>query len=248
MSLFDLFGRKHQDDKPAPDKPEKKETKAETPTAPDGTVSVARFDKEGFDALLESLAGQRHVVVGVFGATHAGKTITISALERCMTGERSFGNLWLQISAVENPVRYAQVRYKGCAYLFVDCPGDPGSEEDLRAMADTAAHMDAAVVVVPVDDGVQPGTARHVELIRATGVKNVAVFLNKCDLAEDPEAVDLLENGVRAVLEELGLTFRGGPVPFLRGAALPAFQDSDSYFASVLLELAETVEACAHEE
>jgi|GEM_PF-5043984 len=238
MSLFDLFGKKHQ---------EGTSGEGETPAVPDGTVAAAQFDREAFDGLLESLAGQRHVVVGVFGAQHAGKTITISALERCMTGERTFGNLWLQTPAERNPVRYVQVQYQGCAYVFVDCPGDPGSEEDLRAMADTAAHMDAAILVVPFDDGVLPGTVQHIELIRATGVRNLVVFTNKCDLAEDPEALDLLESGVRAGLEKLGLTYRGGEIPFVRGAALPAFQDSGSYFAELLLDLAARAEACAHE-
>lgn len=213
------------------------------PRKSDGSVQAAPFRGEAFQALLDSLAGSRRVVVGVFGGKGAGKTITVSAVERCLTGGNELGELWLQIPPDSNPVKYVEIRSKGCTYLFVDCPGDPESADDLRDMGDAAAAMDAAILVIPCDGEDLDGAVRHIALIKATRIPNVILFLNKSE--QEGEDADRLAEEVREKLGDLGMTFLGGPVPVVRSAALPALQDSDSPWGEHLLELVRLAEQCA---
>ena len=186
------------------------------------------------------------MTVGLFGDERAGKTVTLSALERCMTGENRLWELWLQTPAEENPVKYVALRYHDCSFLFSDFPGDPVSSEDLKAMGDAALKTDAALLVMS-EEGLTPGLARHMELIRAAGIQDVILFRNKTDKDGAPEALEQAELQAKSALEALGLSFRGGPVPIVRGSALQAAQDVASPWAEQLLELAALAEQCAHE-
>ena len=243
MGIFSLFGKKNENDG----------TKDPARTPENGKPEEAAephadwFRKEEYEALVESKRGVRHVVAGVFGDDGGGKTLAVAALERTLTGGRTLWERWLQTPAEHNPVKYVDLPAEGCDYLLVDCPGQPLTEADILALGDAAAKMDLAVLILSWEDGITPGDLRHMELLKATGVPNTVVFLNKCDRCEDPELLDKMEEGARIGLNTLGLTFQGGPVPILRGAALPVMQETESPWEAPLKELIGLIGQCAHE-
>ena len=244
MGIFSLFGKKQEDKETIPARPGKEEPSEQA--QPADSVLAARFQKEEFLSLVEGLAGKRHVTVGLFGDQGAGKTVTLSALERCMTGKNRLWELWLQTPAEDNPVKYVGLRYNGCSFLFADYPGDPVTDDDLRDIGDAAAKTDVALLTLS-GAGDAPGLLRHMDLIRATRISNVILFHNKTDKAADPAELDAAERLASQAMEARGLSFLGRPVPIVRGSALQAAQDPDSPWAEELLELAVLAEQCAHE-
>ncbi len=119
-------------------------------------------------------------------------------------------------------------------YAHVDCPGHA---DYIKNMITGAAQMDAAILVVAATDGVMPQTREHVLLARQVGVPAIIVFLNKCDMVDDPELVDLVEMDVRDLLTSYG--FPGDTLPVVRGSALKAGQvtSSKDADAACVLEL-----------
>ncbi len=119
-------------------------------------------------------------------------------------------------------------------YAHVDCPGHA---DYIKNMITGAAQMDAAILVVAATDGVMPQTREHVLLARQVGVPAIIVFLNKCDMVDDPELVDLVEMDVRDLLTSYG--FPGDDLPVIRGSALKAGQvtSSKDADAACVLEL-----------
>ena len=119
-------------------------------------------------------------------------------------------------------------------YAHVDCPGHA---DYIKNMITGAAQMDAASLVVAATDGVMPQTREHVLLARQVGVPSIIVFLNKCDMVDDPELVDLVEMDVRDLLTSYG--FPGDTLPVIRGSALKATQVTSSKDADAqpILEL-----------
>ena len=119
-------------------------------------------------------------------------------------------------------------------YAHVDCPGHA---DYIKNMITGAAQMDAAILVVAATDGVMPQTREHVLLARQVGVPSIIVFLNKCDMVDDPELVDLVEMDVRDLLTSYG--FPGDTLPVVRGSALKATQVTSSKDADAqpILEL-----------
>jgi len=122
-------------------------------------------------------------------------------------------------------------------YAHVDCPGHA---DYVKNMITGAAQMDAAILVVAATDGVMPQTREHILLAKQVGVPYVVVFLNKCDMVDDPELIDLVEMDVRDLLSKYG--FPGDDTPVIRGSALKALQGDEKYEKAVL-ELMEAVDS-----
>lgn len=119
-------------------------------------------------------------------------------------------------------------------YAHVDCPGHA---DYIKNMITGAAQMDAAILVVAATDGVMPQTSEHVLLARQVGVPQIIVFLNKCDMVDDPELIDLVEMDVRDLLNKY--EFPGDEIPVIRGSALAACNatSSSDEAAKPILEL-----------
>ncbi|OAL10427.1 elongation factor Tu [Candidatus Mycoplasma haematobovis] len=113
-------------------------------------------------------------------------------------------------------------------YAHVDCPGH---SDYIKNMITGAAQIDAAILVVSATDGTMPQTREHILLARQVGVERMVVFLNKCDMVEDPEMQDLVEMEVRDLLTSYG--YDGSSTPVIRGSALRALEGDDKYVESI---------------
>jgi len=169
-----------------------------------------------------------HVNVGTIGHIDHGKTTLTSAITR-RQAEKGFGQYvpFDQIDkAPEEKARgitiaTAHVEYEteNRHYAHVDCPGHA---DYIKNMITGAAQMDGAVVVVGADDGPMPQTREHILLARQVGVPAIVVFLNKVDMVEDEELLDLVELEIRDLLKKY--EFPGDEIPIIRGSALKAMQ------------------------
>ncbi len=121
-------------------------------------------------------------------------------------------------------------------YAHVDCPGHA---DYVKNMITGAAQMDGAILVVAATDGPMPQTREHILLSRQVGVPKIVVFLNKCDMVDDEELLDLVEMEVRELLSEYG--FDGDELPVIRGSALKALE-GDAMLKKHIIELMETVD------
>ena len=135
-------------------------------------------------------------------------------------------------------INTAHVEYetKNRHYAHMDAPGHA---DYIKNMITGAAQMDGAILVVAATDGPMPQTREHILLARQVGVKYIVVFLNKVDLVDDPELIDLVEMEVRDLLTEYD--YPGDDVPVIRGSALKALQ-GDPEQQDVIRKLMETVD------
>ena len=173
-----------------------------------------------------------HVNVGTIGHIDHGKTTLTSAITRRQAG-KGFGQFvpFDQIDkAPEEKARgitiaTAHVEYEteNRHYAHVDCPGHA---DYIKNMITGAAQMDGAILVVGADDGPMPQTREHILLARQVGVPYIVVYLNKVDMVEDTELLDLVELEVRELLTKY--EFPGDDVPVVRGSALKAMQGEES--------------------
>jgi elongation factor Tu len=173
-----------------------------------------------------------HVNVGTIGHIDHGKTTLTSAITRRQAG-KGFGQFvpFDQIDkAPEEKARgitiaTAHVEYEteNRHYAHVDCPGHA---DYIKNMITGAAQMDGAILVVGADDGPMPQTREHILLARQVGVPCIVVYLNKVDMVEDAELLDLVELEVRELLTKY--EFPGDDVPVVRGSALKAMQGEES--------------------
>ena len=122
-------------------------------------------------------------------------------------------------------------------YAHVDCPGHA---DYVKNMITGAAQMDGAIIVVSAADGPMPQTREHILLARQVNVPYIVVFLNKCDMVDDEELIELVEMEVRDLLNEYN--FPGDEVPVIRGSALKALEDPDSEWADAIVELMDAVD------
>ncbi|MCI5850832.1 MAG: elongation factor Tu, partial [Sutterellaceae bacterium] len=123
-------------------------------------------------------------------------------------------------------------------YAHVDCPGHA---DYVKNMITGAAQMDGAILVVAASDGPMPQTREHILLARQVGVPNIIVYLNKCDLVDDPELLELVEMEVRELLSEY--KFPGDEIPIIKGSAKLALEgDQSEYGVPSVLKLAETMD------
>jgi elongation factor Tu len=124
-------------------------------------------------------------------------------------------------------------------YAHVDCPGHA---DYIKNMITGAAQMDGAILVVGADDGPMPQTREHILLARQVGVPYIVVFLNKCDMVDDPELIELVELELRELLSKY--EFPGDDIPIVRGSALKALESDDpkSEAAKCIFELMDAVD------
>src|SRR5476651_2423466 len=170
-----------------------------------------------------------HVNVGTIGHIDHGKTTLTAAITKVLAEKggaefRSFDSI---DNAPEEKARgitiaTAHVEYETATrhYAHVDCPGHA---DYIKNMITGAAQMDGAILVVSAADGPMPQTREHILLARQVGVPKIVVFLNKIDLVDDVELLDLVEMEVRELLTKYG--FPGDDTPIIKGSSLPAFNN-----------------------
>ncbi len=169
-----------------------------------------------------------HVDVGTIGHVDHGKTTLTAAITGTLAaaGQADAKKFDEIDSAPEEKARgitiaTAHVEYESATrhYAHVDCPGHA---DYVKNMITGAAQMDGAILVVAATDGAMPQTREHILLARQVGVPNLVVFLNKCDMVDDPELLDLVEMEVRELLSSY--EFDGDNIPFIKGSALKALE------------------------
>ncbi len=187
-----------------------------------------------------------NVNIGTIGHVDHGKTTLTAAITTVLADRGLSQRLnYDQIdSAPEEKARgvtinAAHVEYDTAKrhYTHVDCPGHA---DYIKNMITGAAQMDGAILVVAATDGVMPQTREHVLLARQVGVPYIVVFLNKCDMVDDPELVDLVEMEVRELLNEYN--FPGDELPVIKGSALNAL-NGDAAAADKIMELMDAVDS-----
>jgi elongation factor Tu len=190
-----------------------------------------------------------HVNIGTIGHVDHGKTTLTAAITKVLAakGMADFTAFDQIDKAPEEKARgitiaTAHVEYEteNRHYAHVDCPGHA---DYVKNMITGAAQMDGAVLVVSAADGPMPQTREHVLLARQVNVPHIVVFLNKCDMVDDDELLDLVEMEVQELLSSYD--FPGDDTPIIRGSALKALEsdDADSDEAKCIFELMEAVDS-----
>jgi elongation factor Tu len=188
-----------------------------------------------------------HVNIGTIGHVDHGKTtltaaITITLNKRFGTGEAvAFDNIDKAPEERERGITIstAHVEYEtpNRHYAHVDCPGHA---DYVKNMITGAAQMDGAILVVSAADGPMPQTREHILLARQVGVPYIVVFLNKCDMVDDEELLELVEMEVRELLDEY--EFPGDETPIIRGSALKALEEPEGEWGDKIVELFEEID------
>ena len=169
-----------------------------------------------------------HVNIGTIGHVDHGKTTLTAAITGVMAAAgKAQAKKFDEIDAAPEEkargitISTAHVEYETDArhYAHVDCPGHA---DYVKNMITGAAQMDGAILVVAATDGAMPQTREHILLARQVGVPNLVVFLNKCDMVDDPELLELVEMEVRELLSSY--EFDGDNIPFIHGSALKALE------------------------
>ena len=189
-----------------------------------------------------------HCNIGTIGHVDHGKTTLTAAItktlhERLGTGEAvAFENIDKAPEERERGITIstAHVEYEteNRHYAHVDCPGHA---DYVKNMITGAAQMDGAILVVAATDGVMAQTREHILLARQVGVPYIVVFMNKCDMVDDPELLELVEMEIRELLNEY--EFPGDGTPIIQGSALKALEDPSSEWGDKVLELMAAVDS-----
>jgi len=186
-----------------------------------------------------------HVNIGTIGHVDHGKTTLTAAITKylALKGDAEFMDYANIDKAPEERARgitinSAHVEYQTDArhYAHVDCPGHA---DYVKNMITGAAQMDGAILVVAATDGVMAQTKEHILLSRQVGVPYIIVFLNKCDMVDDPELIELVEMEVTEQLEEYGFN----DCPIIQGSALKALEDPMGPWGDKIMELMDTVDS-----
>ncbi|CAH1250743.1 TUFM [Branchiostoma lanceolatum] len=186
-----------------------------------------------------------HVNVGTIGHVDHGKTTLTAAI--CTTLAKTYGGEAKDFTSIDNSpeerergitISTTTVEYSTPTrhYAHVDCPGHASY---IKNMVTGAAEMDGAVLVVAATDGPMPQTREHILLARQVGVPFIVVFMNKCDMVDDEELLELVEMEVRELLSEYD--FPGDDLPVIRGSALGALNGEEQWEAKIV-ELAEALD------
>jgi elongation factor Tu len=199
-------------------------------------VAKAKFERD-----------KPHVNVGTIGHIDHGKTTLTAAITKVLN-EKFGGTEVRSFESIDNApeekargitIATSHVEYQtpNRHYAHVDCPGHA---DYVKNMITGAAQMDGAILVVSAADGAMPQTREHILLARQVGVPYIVVFLNKADMVDDPELLELVEVEIRDLLSEY--EFPGDDIPFITGSALKALEgDTDS--EAKILELAEALDS-----
>jgi elongation factor Tu len=190
-----------------------------------------------------------HVNVGTIGHIDHGKTTLTAAITKHLS-KKGFAE-FVPFDAIDKApeekargitIATAHVEYetKNRHYAHVDCPGHA---DYIKNMITGAAQMDGAILVVGADDGPMPQTREHILLARQVGVPSMVVFLNKCDMVDDEELIELVELELRELLSKY--EFPGDDTPIVRGSALKALEsdDPDSPEAKPIFELMDAIDS-----
>ena len=173
-----------------------------------------------------------HVNIGTIGHVDHGKTTTTAAITKYLSllGQAKYEAYDQIDGAPEEKARgitinTAHVEYETANrhYAHVDCPGHA---DYVKNMITGAAQMDGAILVVSAADGPMPQTREHILLARQVGVKYIVVYLNKCDMVDDPELLELVEMEVRDLLTEYG--FPGDEIPVIKGSSLKVLESTST--------------------
>ncbi len=187
-----------------------------------------------------------HCNIGTIGHVDHGKTTLTAAITKVLA-ERVSGNTATDFSNIDKApeerergitISTAHVEYQteNRHYAHVDCPGHA---DYVKNMITGAAQMDGAILVVAATDGVMAQTKEHILLSRQVGVPYIVVFLNKCDMVDDPELIELVEMEVTEQLEEYDFK----DCPIVKGSALKALEDPSSEWGDKIMELMDTVDS-----
>ena len=189
-----------------------------------------------------------HVNIGTIGHVDHGKTTLTAAITNVLShrlGTGEFVAFDMIDKAPEERERgitisTAHIEYETAKrhYAHVDCPGHA---DYVKNMITGAAQMDGAILVVAATDGVMAQTREHVLLARQVGVPYIVVFLNKCDMVDDPELIELVEMEVRDLLNEY--EFPGDDIPIIQGSALKALEDPNGEWGDKVMELMDAVDS-----
>ena len=196
--------------------------------------------KEKFDR------SKAHVNIGTIGHVDHGKTTLTAAITTVLSNDGQAQAM--DYAAIDNApeekergitINTSHVEYQTATrhYAHVDCPGHA---DYIKNMITGAAQMDGAILVVAATDGPMPQTREHILLSRQVGVPYIIVFLNKCDMVDDEELLDLVEMEVRELLNEY--EFPGDDTPVIRGSALKALE-GDPKWVPAIHELMDAVDA-----
>jgi elongation factor Tu len=195
--------------------------------------------KESFDR------SKPHVNIGTIGHVDHGKTTLTAAITRVLSTK--FGGQAKAFDEIDNApeerergitIATAHVEYETSArhYAHVDCPGHA---DYVKNMITGAAQMDGAILVVAATDGPMPQTREHILLARQVGVPYLVVFMNKVDLVDDAELIDLVELEIRELLSKY--EFPGDDIPVIKGSALGAL-NGDAKWEATVMELMDAVD------
>jgi elongation factor Tu len=198
-------------------------------------VAKAKFERD-----------KPHVNVGTIGHIDHGKTTLTAAITKVLN-EKYGGTEVRSFESIDNApeekargitIATSHVEYQtpNRHYAHVDCPGHA---DYVKNMITGAAQMDGAILVVSAADGAMPQTREHILLARQVGVPYIVVFLNKADMVDDPELLELVEVEIRDLLSEY--EFPGDDIPFITGSALKALEGDKEHEAKIL-ELAEALD------
>ncbi len=189
-----------------------------------------------------------HINIGTIGHIDHGKTTLTAAITKVLHDRYPDVNPFTPFDMIDKApeerqrgitISIAHVEYQteGRHYAHVDCPGHA---DYIKNMITGAAQMDGAILVVAATDGPMPQTKEHVLLARQVGVPSIVVALNKCDMVDDDELIELVEMEVRELLS--AYEFPGDDIPVVRVAAFPALQGDEKWGASII-ELMDAIDA-----
>ena len=187
-----------------------------------------------------------HCNIGTIGHVDHGKTTLTAAITKVLS-ERVAGNAAVDFANIDKApeerergitISTAHVEYETEKrhYAHVDCPGHA---DYVKNMITGAAQMDAGILVVAATDGVMAQTREHILLARQVGVPYIVVFMNKCDMVDDEELLELVEMEITEQLEEYGFT----DCPIVKGSALKALEDPMGPWGDKIMELMDTVDS-----
>ena len=189
-----------------------------------------------------------HCNIGTIGHVDHGKTTLTAAITKTLSA-RVAGNEAVDFANIDKApeerergitISTAHVEYETANrhYAHVDCPGHA---DYVKNMITGAAQMDGAILVVAATDGVMAQTKEHILLSRQVGVPYIVVFMNKCDMVDDPELLELVEMEIRDLLSEYD--FPGDDTPVIQGSALKALEDPNSEWGDKIMELMDAVDS-----
>ena len=188
-----------------------------------------------------------HCNIGTIGHVDHGKTTLTAAITKTLS-ERVAGNAAVDFENIDKApeerergitISTAHVEYEteNRHYAHVDCPGHA---DYVKNMITGAAQMDGAILVVAATDGVMAQTKEHILLSRQVGVPYIVVFMNKCDMVDDEELLELVDMEIRELLNEY--EFPGDDTPIIQGSALKALEDPNGEWGDKVMELMAAVD------